>query len=218
MSVDEPAASHHALVGGRLCLDFTNTVDWHVGPRPQEYLNAYADLVAWSQHARLLDETYDQPLLAAAAAHPALATAVLQEAITFREALYGILLATLAQRSPDQPDLDVFNALRARALSHSQIASTGTGFTWRWAHDEQELGWMLWPLAHSAEELLLSPDLNQVKMCSGPDCGWLFLDTSHNHARRWCTMESCGNRAKARRHYQRTRQHPQARTDPAGSP
>jgi predicted RNA-binding Zn ribbon-like protein len=213
MSVNEPLASQLPLVGGRLCLDFTNTVDWHVGPHPQEYLTSYADLVAWSQHAHLLDETRAQQLLAAASAHPALAAAVLQQAIAFREALYRIFLAILAQRPPDQADLATFNALHAQALAHSQIEPAATGFAWRWMVEEQELGWILWPLVRSAAELLLSPDLTQVKMCSGPDCGWLFLDTSHNHARRWCTMQSCGNRAKARRHYQRERQHAQANID-----
>jgi predicted RNA-binding Zn ribbon-like protein len=92
-------------------------------------------------------------------------------------------------------------------MESGQYGSSTTDFAWRWTADEQELEWLLWPLVRSAAALLVSPDLKKVKMCSGPECGWLFLGTSHNHARRWCTMESCGNRAKARRHYQRTRQH-----------
>jgi len=39
-------------------------------------------------------------------------------------------------------------------------------------------------------------------------CAWLFLDTSRNHSRRFCSMDECGNRAKQRRHYQR-RKHSQ---------
>jgi predicted RNA-binding Zn ribbon-like protein len=45
-----------------------------------------------------------------------------------------------------------------------------------------------------------------VRECSGDTCGWLFVDTSRNHSRRWCDMEDCGNRAKARRHYLRRKQ------------
>jgi predicted RNA-binding Zn ribbon-like protein len=44
-----------------------------------------------------------------------------------------------------------------------------------------------------------------VKQCAGEGCGWLFLDTSRNHLRRWCTMDECGNRAKMRRRYERVR-------------
>ena len=36
-------------------------------------------------------------------------------------------------------------------------------------------------------------------------CFWLFLDTTRNRSRQWCSMTSCGNREKARRHYQRQR-------------
>jgi predicted RNA-binding Zn ribbon-like protein len=37
-------------------------------------------------------------------------------------------------------------------------------------------------------------------------CGWLFMDDSKNGSRRWCSMQSCGNRAKAHRHYLRSKQ------------
>ena len=60
---------------------------------------------------------------------------------------------------------------------------------------------MLWPVAHSAAELLISDDLDRVKQCADDrGCGWLFVDTSRNRSRRWCSMESCGNRAKVQRH------------------
>ncbi|MCB0153982.1 MAG: CGNR zinc finger domain-containing protein, partial [Anaerolineae bacterium] len=55
----------------------------------------------------------------------------------------------------------------------------------------------------SAAELLTSDRLNRVGQCAGESCGWLFLDTTRNHSRRWCEMEHCGNRAKAKRHYRR---------------
>jgi predicted RNA-binding Zn ribbon-like protein len=55
----------------------------------------------------------------------------------------------------------------------------------------------------SAASLLISPDLRFVRECAGSPCGWLFLDKSRNHARRWCSMQYCGNRAKSRRHYRR---------------
>jgi predicted RNA-binding Zn ribbon-like protein len=44
-----------------------------------------------------------------------------------------------------------------------------------------------------------------LKHCAADDCGWLFLDRSRNHARRWCDMKVCGNNAKARRFYRRHR-------------
>ncbi|MEM7300202.1 MAG: CGNR zinc finger domain-containing protein [Pseudomonadota bacterium] len=44
---------------------------------------------------------------------------------------------------------------------------------------------------------------NRLKRCPGENCGWLFIDETKNSRRTWCSMESCGNRAKAARHYQR---------------
>jgi len=60
-----------------------------------------------------------------------------------------------------------------------------------------------WLIVRSAADLLTSDKLHDVRACSAEDCRWLFLDISKNHSRRWCDMETCGNQAKARRHYRR---------------
>ena len=52
-------------------------------------------------------------------------------------------------------------------------------------------------------QLLTAPELPRVKQCAGRGCSWLFLDTSKNGSRRWCEMEVCGSRAKARAYYAR---------------
>jgi len=57
--------------------------------------------------------------------------------------------------------------------------------------------------ARSALKLIASPDTDRLKIC--PNCEWLFLDRSKNRSRTWCDMAVCGNRAKARLHYQKKR-------------
>jgi predicted RNA-binding Zn ribbon-like protein len=52
-------------------------------------------------------------------------------------------------------------------------------------------------------DLLAVPSFDRLRECQGERCGWLFIDSSKSGRRRWCTMEDCGNRAKARRYYQR---------------
>jgi predicted RNA-binding Zn ribbon-like protein len=42
-------------------------------------------------------------------------------------------------------------------------------------------------------------------MCEASDCVWLFLDASKNRSRRWCDMNQCGNREKARRFHERAK-------------
>ena len=71
-------------------------------------------------------------------------------------------------------------------------------------YNEENLDTMLPPILQSAVDLLVSKnDLERVKQCEGDSCGWLFFDTSRNRSRRWCSMADCGNRAKARRFYQK---------------
>ena len=64
---------------------------------------------------------------------------------------------------------------------------------------------MLGRILVSAVELLTSPRRERVRTCGAETCLWLFLDTSKNGSRRWCDMNQCGNRTKARRFYRRQR-------------
>jgi predicted RNA-binding Zn ribbon-like protein len=56
-------------------------------------------------------------------------------------------------------------------------------------------------LAHAAVDLVRTANLAQLRACPVAEggCGWLFLDRSRNHSRRWCTMDDCGTHAKSRR-------------------
>jgi predicted RNA-binding Zn ribbon-like protein len=78
-------------------------------------------------------------------------------------------------------------------------------FAWGWASEPLRLGAPLWPVARSAADLLTSSELAALRLCASDTCAWLFLDTSRNGSRRWCSMRTCGNRAKARRHHARVR-------------
>lgn len=61
---------------------------------------------------------------------------------------------------------------------------------------------------------LLERDPRRLRRCAGPGCVLHFFDTSKRGQRRWCSMAGCGNRAKAARHYARTR--PSTPAAPAG--
>ncbi|HEX6938971.1 MAG TPA: CGNR zinc finger domain-containing protein [Longimicrobiales bacterium] len=70
---------------------------------------------------------------------------------------------------------------------------------WAWRGAGEELEFPLWPVIRSAADLLASGDSRRIRVCAGPDCGWLFVDRSRNGMRRWCDMKLCGTREKARR-------------------
>jgi predicted RNA-binding Zn ribbon-like protein len=60
-------------------------------------------------------------------------------------------------------------------------------------------------VALSAAELFSAPLGGRFGVCEGHNCGWVFLDASPSRRRRWCDMRTCGNAAKASRHYRRRR-------------
>ncbi len=192
----------------RLCLDFTNTVDWHASEHPVEELPAYADLVDWARNVGLLSEPEAQRLKRQAARRPAEAAAVLDRAQALREAIYRVLSATAHQRGSDSADLELINTELPLSLAHSRLAPAPNGYTLLWQADPDALDRMLWPVAFSAADLLTQPELlSRVGECADDrGCGDLFLDLTKNHSRRWCDMNGCGNRAKARRHYERQKE------------
>lgn len=191
------------LTGGRLCLDFTNTVEDRPTDHPHELFNNYSDLVSWSRQAQVLTDQETQQLLAGAEHQPGEASSVLAQAITLREAIYRIFKAVSEDAEPENDDLVSLSLAIAEAMSHARIVPTAGGFTWEWIDTEVNLDRMLWPVVRSAEDLLFSDELDAVRVCASDTCNWLFMDTSKNHSRRWCDMKSCGNRAKARRFYSR---------------
>jgi predicted RNA-binding Zn ribbon-like protein len=196
-------AGNLVLLGGELCLDFANTVEPRGVDQPQEFLPTYSDLVAWSCHVAVFTDEEAERLLRQAAAHQTEAEAVHRRAIALRETLYRVFLSIIEARPTEARDLELLNAALSSALSRLRIVSLEEGFAWDWRDGDRDLDRMLWPIVRSAAELLTTGPLHRLKQCAG--CGWLFLDGSRNRTRRWCEMRVCGNRAKARRHYERQR-------------
>ena len=130
---------------------------------------------------------------------------VIVRAIAMREAMYRIFSAVTEGVTPRPADLAILNRMLSTAMARSRLVQSGNGFVWGWDRQADPLDQMLWPIARSAADLLTSGNLSRVRECSNDTCGWLFVDTSKNHSRRWCSMSDCGNRAKARRHYARVR-------------
>ena len=192
------------LVGGRLCLDFTNTVGSRGVLNERDRLKGYPELLWWGMRAGVLTEEQRRELMARMEQRPGEAEEVFRRAIGFREASWRLFRALEDDAEPDAADLAAVNGELARAMSHARLERTAEGFAWGW-DDVPEADRVLWPVARSAAELLTSPELGRVGRCAAESCGWLYLDTSKNRSRRWCDMRDCGNRAKVRRHYQRQR-------------
>ena len=216
-AIQASAAAEMKLVGGRLCLDFINTVDGRKSDSPRreshsvnsqlvgDKLVEYSDLVEWSRHSGIVTATEAERLIQASKRNAGEARDVLDRAITLREALYCILKAVMTGRRPQRVDLETVNDEVLEARAHERLTHGPHGFTWEWVGGEAALDRMLWSIVHSGAELFTSGDLSRLRECSGDDCGWLFEDTSKNRSRQWCDMQDCGNLAKVRRYRTRLR-------------
>jgi predicted RNA-binding Zn ribbon-like protein len=189
------------LSGGELSLDFANTMDNRLAPEKlADNLKTYAHLLAFALQSGILSAGDEARLLRSASSSPAEAARVLRQAIELREAIYRVGAAFAARHQPHHADLVLLNQQVQTALQHRRLESAKEGLLWRWT-DDDELAAPLWRIAKSAADLLSSHEAHSIRECAEETCGWLFVDRSRNRARRWCDMKTCGNRAKARRHY-----------------
>jgi predicted RNA-binding Zn ribbon-like protein len=187
------------LDAGRTCLAFANTRD-----SSGEHLNSYADVVAFAAQSDLITPEDAEWLQVAGTQETVVAQGMLRRARDLRSAIYAIFSALVAGRRPATADLGRLNSELAATQSHARVVAEGTGYRWGWAG--RNLDAPLWGISRSAADLLTNDEeRTRVRECGGAECRWLFLDTSKNRTRQWCSMSSCGNREKARRHYQRRR-------------
>jgi len=197
-------AEIHHLIGGAVCLDFANTLYGHGETPLHEYLFDYRDLILWSRHAGTLPDSDAETLLRKAARQSNEALSTFHRAIALRETIFRVFSTIAHGGYPKPADLEMLNAARSEAYLHSHIERSQDGFVIDW-NDKTALERILWPIALSSAELLTSEKVRCVRQCDGDTCDWLFVDTSRNHLRRWCSMSKCGNRAKVRRFLERKR-------------
>ena len=197
------------MVGGHVALDLVNTVEPRVPDRSvgREHLGTAEALLAWSRRVGVVTDEEGERV-AAAWAGSALDGPALTAALEIREATYDVLIAALAGAGATASSaLDVLQRHWSAAISRATLTLTAA------TSDRLHVGndpALLIPdrLAHAAVDLVRTLEVDHLKTCPLEDggCGWLFLDRSRNSSRRWCSMDDCGAKAKARRLTARRRQ------------
>ena len=190
-------------IAGDLSLNFANTITWDVdGPRADQ-LGRYRDFVRWAREAGLLTPESSARLLETAERETERARGALERALTARRLIREVFHARASEQLVPVETLDALSTRIAEGLSLSRIVPRGERFAREWTRDPTDLDQVIRPVLSAAADLLLSERVALVRECANQHCGWLFLDESRNHMRRWCDMRVCGSRAKARRHYAR---------------
>jgi predicted RNA-binding Zn ribbon-like protein len=182
------------IVGGDPALDLVNTVGDDRVPDP---FDDYGSFAAWAARVGVIDGTTAARLAARGRDRPDTAERALTAARDLRKVVDAVLRPLAA--GAGEPPLDALAqlvALAGAAVERARLVREDGTFGLSWDGDHLERP--LWPLASAAVDLLRSGPLDRLKACE--DCPWLFLDTSRNRSRRWCSMDDCGSRSKMRRY------------------
>jgi predicted RNA-binding Zn ribbon-like protein len=185
------------LVGGDAVLDFLNTIhDWTV-PEPRDYIPTFAEALRFAEAAGVLTRGEARRFVTPSGGPE------LRRLRELRALLERIFRAVVKERAPSPEDLAALAEEAATAARVARLRSE-RGHVVR-AIDPQAAGaaTLHARLAEGAVALLTSERLARIGAC--PSCGWFFLDTTKNRSRRWCSMAMCGNAAKSRSYYWRTK-------------
>lgn len=162
------------LDGGRLVLDFMNTANWSTtGMVLDERLENLDDARIWATALGLSGHALPQTI---------------EQMRAMRSNLRPAFLTSGADASAHPMLNEVIAAIDGNALLQSSTQSIAAT--------------LLDMIAISAVSVLSDVrEINRVKTCPGPRCAWVFIDETKNARRKWCSMQTCGNRAKAKRNY-----------------
>lgn len=201
-------AEKHKYVANNLSLDFVNSVSGRTGldeKDPFDYkvlndkLENYSDLIDWAHKASIINATAAEKLTRLEQKNPKASQKVYKKALVIREAIYRIFISLVNGEAPDGEDIELLNKESAVAREHQKLRFDSGEFKLELELESQDPEGIIWQIVLSASELLTSENLGRVKECCGDNCGWLFLDTSKNGSRQWCSMKDCGNLAKVRK-------------------
>lgn len=178
-------------------LDFVNTLD--LWPVSHDHLDSPANALDWLVEHDLMHREARLHLLTQYDAAPREGTEMLARLQRVRQAMRGVLEAAAARRAPDAGNLDEINrALRTHYIYELVPAPDGVSLDHR--HQGDPVDGAIARLSEAIARELIQGDTSRLRVCLNPQCRWVFKDTSRTGKRKWCSMRSCGNRAKVARH------------------
>lgn len=178
------------FVGGHPALDFINTVQNQDKERSVSAIGDWTSFIQWTRAASLFTSEQVQKLTSLPESDET--EALLGAIHDFRELVFMALRGQLESKQPN----DAFKQLEQRiqqAISQAELCSVDGCYMW--VSKRERLEWVIDDIALVVESLLRSPDLSRLRECGR--CSWMFLNSGRGKGRRWCSMNTCGNRAKS---------------------
>lgn len=201
---DHARHGHQASLGDGL--DFVNTLV-HGRADDRDELADLATAIGWLHAHELLHSFMVEDLLRVYADDSAGEQRVLGRVRRVRAALRELLDATVERRPADGVALrEVNRALRAPYVYELVPAHDGVSLDHR--HEGDPIAGALARLSEAIARELTQGSAGRLRVCANDECRWVFADTSPAGRRKWCDMNTCGNRAKAARHRARQKESP----------
>lgn len=207
-------AHPYVMVGGRLWLDFANSSDAR-REQGHDALRTFGALLRWMEASGVVDEERAYTMRRRAEQQPTGAEAILQEARRLRQTLHALAAHGARADAVHEPALLEINRVLGRSSGVRRLErSSDGGYSHGFVPAGDAFATLLVPLVESAAESLAHRELERIRRCAAHDCERVFIDETRNSGRRWCEMEGCGNRAKARRYRGRRTESRSPTSDP----
>ena len=196
--------SERDFVGGDPALDFVNTVTGR-DESPRDWLDSYERMLDWATQSRLLPERNLKALKKGAQHSPAAAGSALARAKDLRESLFALISSLVTGGAPPKAALELLQRHWVAGTEAHELRLEESRVITKVRSDAADLDLIAALVAYRMIKHVLAAPTDRLRMCRGGNCSWVFFDTSKAGGRRWCDMAVCGNAAKSRRFYERSR-------------
>ena len=171
-------------LGGKPIFDFCNTIMIHPESK-RELIENVEDLQRWFAHIghEDLDITPD----------------ILEAMIELRGELRAAFLVLLED---EDRGVNLLNQILEKHQTRLKIQPSHKNYQIQYFTDQAPKGIILSELVKIFENI----NLSRIKICYNERCSHFFYDTSKANRRKWCDMDSCGNKMKAKRFYARQKE------------
>jgi predicted RNA-binding Zn ribbon-like protein len=191
------------IIADNLSVDFLNTQIVDEG-KPKDLLTNFEDFIEWAEAVKLLGSTQAEKLIRDWGVQSE-TKKFFAEVKEFRRTLREMVEAIVKTKAVKPSTIKMINRILNQGYGYHELVKTESGFEKRFRSSFDEPQLLLIPIAEAAADLIAYGNPKNLRKCEGSGCVLYFYDTTKNHRRRWCSMNACGNRAKAAAFYKRTR-------------
>lgn len=188
-------------LGGRLAIDFANS--HRCAHHDNDGIGNFEDLLNFLKSHKHLHEDEASDYHMFLFQNPDRCHSVVETLIGLRTSFRNVL-AQVSEGWPVDPDFlhDINNRLEG-FKSYLKVEHGDDGMELKTVITEEGPEKLAFPIIRDIADYLASEHVEKTKVCAGNDCGLHFVNLSRNGRRRWCSMSTCGNRAKVNAYLKR---------------